>query len=274
MTILGMQQPIRPLWDRGQTERSTLHLCHAQIQLMENVFLAVQLDKYHAHPLNRGWMNLFRRWAAADDFRKLWPALRGGFSKTFVDFAGTELNLADNDQVVMCKIQGPALFTITKVHGPEHSSTSATIDFAILEKEFKQEWPRHKTQLGFPSCLKWSRSSTSPHIFVAIPPHGAEPGGHVLGVLFAIRWRSRPTWRVFVWIRGAHRRVGIGGKLLGALLEQLPSEAGRKLIVVLPELLRERPGYALEKAGWLHFFGRRGFQLVSEEGLYRLERTN
>ena len=44
--------------------------------------------------MNRGWMNVFRRWTTSSVFQDHWPALRGEFSEGFVHFCENELNLA------------------------------------------------------------------------------------------------------------------------------------------------------------------------------------
>lgn len=268
----------------GQRERSLLHLCHAQIQLMENVFLAVQLDKYHAHPLNRGWMNLFRRWAVADDFRQLWPVLRGGFSKAFVDFVGGTLSLDQNAPDVIYEVtrDGAGILQPPFEVFPEQKNVSdPPIDFALLMKEFVQEWPIEIQKPDFLASFQRAGLPGQPPIIVAVPPRGVKTTEHLFGVAFAVKTHEvaeSVECRIFVWIRGAHRRLGIGGKLLEHLLNILPAYLGatkeRTLVVVLPELPRDRPGYALEKAGWLHFFGRRRFRLLEETERYRLERVD
>ena len=269
--------------DTGQMERSVLHLCHTQIQLMENVFLAVQLDKYHAHPLNRGWINLFRRWAAAEDFRRLWPVLRGGFSKAFVDFAGYQLNLGDSQQEVIWMVtRGKNGALQTPTCASKRIVPAGPIDLDPVIREFRQEWPEEPMRHGFLTALETAGKPPDPPILVATPPHGAKTHRQPLGVAFAVNTTQKGSecieWRVFVWIRGAHRRLGIGGHLLDQLIHILPhpstTKKDRKLIVILPELPRNHPGYVLEKAGWLQFFDRCGFHLVRDTGLYRLERCD
>ena len=39
------------------------------------------LERFGAHPLNRGWMNVFRRWSASGAFHRYWPALRPGYCR-------------------------------------------------------------------------------------------------------------------------------------------------------------------------------------------------
>ena len=79
-TLLGANQA------SGSDPRAALHFCNMQLDLMENVFVALELEKYNGYALNRGWINLFRRWAMTPIFQKLWPGLRGGYSRQFADF--------------------------------------------------------------------------------------------------------------------------------------------------------------------------------------------
>lgn len=52
-------------------------------QLMEDTFIACQLDQWWDHPLNLGWVNLFARWATAPSFRFWWPMLCPMYSPGF-----------------------------------------------------------------------------------------------------------------------------------------------------------------------------------------------
>ncbi len=56
------------------------------IQLMEDVWLTCALDKWWAHPLNIGWINLFARWATSPAFRFWWPLLSPMYSDDFRQF--------------------------------------------------------------------------------------------------------------------------------------------------------------------------------------------
>ncbi|HET9360008.1 MAG TPA: hypothetical protein VFO58_09665, partial [Vicinamibacterales bacterium] len=57
------------------------------LQIMEDVWVSADLDRYWSHPLNEGWMNYFQRWASTPTFRKWWPILRPIYSSGFRDFA-------------------------------------------------------------------------------------------------------------------------------------------------------------------------------------------
>ncbi len=63
------------------------------LQVMELAWRAMKLDVFHAHPLNRGWMNTFRRWTTSRAFHRYWPFLRAEYSRPFVRFCEDILNL-------------------------------------------------------------------------------------------------------------------------------------------------------------------------------------
>jgi hypothetical protein len=55
-------------------------------QLMEDVWIACELDEWWNHPLNLGWTNLFARWATSRSFRYWWPVICPMYSPGFVRF--------------------------------------------------------------------------------------------------------------------------------------------------------------------------------------------
>ncbi|MEZ5285944.1 MAG: hypothetical protein R2712_14275 [Vicinamibacterales bacterium] len=55
-------------------------------QLMEDAWLACELDRWWAHPLNLGWINLFARWATSPGFLFWWPLLSPMYSPGFRRF--------------------------------------------------------------------------------------------------------------------------------------------------------------------------------------------
>jgi len=63
-----------------------VNLIVMQIQLMEDVYFSLRLDQYANARDNRGWMNLFRRWAASPTFREHFKELQTVYSNDFVAF--------------------------------------------------------------------------------------------------------------------------------------------------------------------------------------------
>jgi hypothetical protein len=68
---LGVGGTIIPPADSDEFRRG-FYLCNRLIQLMECVYLDLNLEGDHAHPDNRGWMNLFRHWSWSPMFRLVW----------------------------------------------------------------------------------------------------------------------------------------------------------------------------------------------------------
>ncbi len=91
----AQKSPAQPETISDECFRKIFHLCNLQMQLMESVFIALQLDKLRNryHHFNRGWMNLFRRWTQAPCFRHAWAVSIGTFSVSFQQFCEDELKL-------------------------------------------------------------------------------------------------------------------------------------------------------------------------------------
>ncbi|MFQ5528009.1 MAG: patatin-like phospholipase family protein [Thermoanaerobaculia bacterium] len=73
--------------------RSGFYLSSSMIQLMENVYLDLDLEHEWAHPDNRGWMNLFRHWASQGLFRETWAVSAATYGARFQTFCLRRLNL-------------------------------------------------------------------------------------------------------------------------------------------------------------------------------------
>ncbi|HLG58906.1 MAG TPA: patatin-like phospholipase family protein [Vicinamibacterales bacterium] len=68
-------------------------LCLELFQHMENVFLALRLDDFWAHPDHRGWAAMFRMWAKSPTFRASWTRSRDLFGSRFVHFCHQRLGI-------------------------------------------------------------------------------------------------------------------------------------------------------------------------------------
>lgn len=236
-TLFGMDPTALPALD----PRAALHLCNEQIQLMENVFLAVKLDEFHAHPLNRGWMNLFRRWTASAQFRVLWPTVRGSFSRLFIDFAETHLHLEVPILVVRCV--PPDAVRATLLH------------------EYGLEWPHQLGQLTHAlnqPLLLGVGNAAQPAIWLAAG-NDSQPPKDCWGMAVAYEDGDNAL-RLSVWVRLAYRNLGIGGKLLQKALSELKTHyAGRELLIDLGQDNPSMKGFQQQKAAWLWFYERAGF---------------
>ena len=72
-----------------------LQLVNEQLQLMERVVIGLELSDgaQRLQPRNRGWMNLFRRWAETPSFRACWSCSISDYSASFQRFCEEALGL-------------------------------------------------------------------------------------------------------------------------------------------------------------------------------------
>ncbi len=73
--------------------RKGFYLCNLMMQLMENVYMDLDLEREYDHPDNRGWMNLFRKWSGSGMFRVTWAACASTFGAHFQTFCERRLGL-------------------------------------------------------------------------------------------------------------------------------------------------------------------------------------
>jgi len=86
----GLDQVIFSKWRAidPPNKREMRYLCTSFLQLMENVFLDLNLEdpKQLNHPHNAGWLQLFRDWAATEAFRDAWEVAGKTYGKRFQKF--------------------------------------------------------------------------------------------------------------------------------------------------------------------------------------------
>lgn len=79
--------------DSEEQRREGFYFCRQLIQIIENVYLDLELDVYHKHPDNRGWMNLFRQLAWSGIFRVTYAISAANHGARFTNFCDRELHL-------------------------------------------------------------------------------------------------------------------------------------------------------------------------------------
>ncbi len=104
---VGAEAPDQPwLPDDVHALRAAFYLCESIIQLMESVYIDVNLEVTYDHPDNRGWMNLFRRFAAAGMLRITWAVSAATYGARFQSFCEHHLGLNDS------KIEQSEVFSV------------------------------------------------------------------------------------------------------------------------------------------------------------------
>jgi hypothetical protein len=82
-----------PLPQDQKRFRKGFYLCQSVIQLMENVYLDLRLEENRESIDNRGWMNLFRRWAWSSMFRATYSLTSSTYGARFQTFSERHLGL-------------------------------------------------------------------------------------------------------------------------------------------------------------------------------------
>jgi hypothetical protein len=228
-----------------------VHTLVQMLQIMENAWLSLNLDVHYAHPLNRGWMDIFYRWTNTPLFRRHWPVLRSEFARGFVSFCEKQVHMGHVE--VECEAL-PADRPLPDV----------------LTREFEDEW----TEWG-PGGLQQRRrdAGRQPRCWL-IHARMADPGGRLgpppketpCGLVLV--WHDPPgperpdePWRAFdflIWVRGAHRNCGIGREAVFKILKELHDQKWPappfRLIVRLPVGNLTGPGGSLLRSMWETFF--------------------
>ncbi len=81
--------------------RAGFYLCASMIQLMESVYIDLDLEQYHDHPDNRGWMNLFKQWSWSGMFRTVWTVTASTYGARFQTFCARRLSLNVGEVSIM-----------------------------------------------------------------------------------------------------------------------------------------------------------------------------
>ena len=80
-----------------EERRAGFYFCTNLLQLMENVYLDLNLQDYYDHPDNRGWMNLFRHWSWSGMFRVTYAITFSTYGARFQQFCLNRLDLAEGE---------------------------------------------------------------------------------------------------------------------------------------------------------------------------------
>ncbi len=90
------QRTIDNAWPDGtlpKAYRPVYYVCNQIAQLMENVYLDLDLEKTWEHVDNRGWRATFRNWAGLPAVRKTWAMNGATFGLRFQHFCNRNLDL-------------------------------------------------------------------------------------------------------------------------------------------------------------------------------------
>jgi GNAT superfamily N-acetyltransferase len=95
------------------------------MQVMEDVWLACELDEWWGHPINLGWINLFARWATSPTFQFWWPLLSPMFSPGFRRFIQQRFPIRRDRSDLKSACAVPQKGRIEEVSQPRRSGLAA-----------------------------------------------------------------------------------------------------------------------------------------------------
>lgn len=88
--------------------RSGFYVCMEMIQLMENVFLDLDLDTNRDHPQNAGWMNLFKHWSWCGMLRATWAVAGSTYGARFQGFCVHRLGMEEGRSLSITRTMAPS----------------------------------------------------------------------------------------------------------------------------------------------------------------------
>jgi hypothetical protein len=206
--------------ERARRRRAELHLVCQMLQVMEDAWLSLRLEGYFAYPMNRGWMNTFRRWAGSATFRRYWPGLRGEFGKDFVRFCEKELRLGHG-------------FLRAELLRPEPTLAPwQRQGLTRLWEEFEREWPRlqgqnlERLRQLILQATDWGQDDPAVWLLTLTPPadkpsNGENDGRQTCGLLVAWGAANQAEVELMLWMRGPNRDVGLGRRAMSQVLAHM-----------------------------------------------------
>jgi hypothetical protein len=88
------ERPLSEQLPKTEAElRAGFYICNSVLQLFEDAYVDLRLEKEFDHPDNRGWMNLFRHWSWAPMLRVTWTICAGNYGSRFQSFCERHLDL-------------------------------------------------------------------------------------------------------------------------------------------------------------------------------------
>lgn len=182
--------------------RAGFYACNQMIQLMESVYLDLDLEEAWDHPDNRGWMNLFQHWAWSGMFRVSWAIGSSTFGARFQNFCRRRLGLDVRRDVLV----GPPAPI-------KEALESDTLNF--FEKDLLTQFIEENPQLGADSVYPL-------HVMVDDPMRKTEDVAFLFTFGFALAGTvDGQKALLYFRIQNHLRKMGLPREALGQLIGNL-----------------------------------------------------
>ncbi len=201
--------------------RAGFYFCNRLILLMEDVYHDLHLEEEHAHPDNRGWMNLFMHWVWSRMFRTTWTISAANCGARFQNFCGRHLGI---------HVGRLELFTanLTELLAQKEQAQDSPLTFvewqmlrafcASLDESIKKKTQLRLIQI-LPAKEKEVATQEGPVEGDRTTTRAAndEPA---FTVGFALLHLTEPRELMYLRIRDHMRRMGLARRGLDKLLEE------------------------------------------------------
>jgi GNAT superfamily N-acetyltransferase len=261
--------PVAPLTPDEETR--VVYFLMQAAQVMEDTWLAADLETDWALPDNEGWMNYFQRWASTASFRRWWPVLRPIYSAGFRDFVRDRFQVIIKDD--FAREEPP-------VPGAELTMTAMRATDDALHGYAWQQWTSRQ---GQPDPVDFARLSALDYRLTLTADRNGARGEPVqvgfllfehkkIGGIDCVQWHGKQLYVPYSLVGS-----GIVARLLEAAIKHFTGLGARRpaeLRVLLDEdpsaglgnagpkaarHLRPDPGYRLQRVHNINFYKSRGF---------------
>jgi GNAT superfamily N-acetyltransferase len=213
----------------GKLSIEEVHQILQIIQTMEIAWMNSRMEDFDAHPLNRGWVAVFHRWAMMPAFRQAWPVLRADFSRSFIAYLQSRFSLAvEYSKIESLPGSRSGNKRVTEVLREEFQAEWPEIDAAFLKPANKLIWyvfPSVSKCSGAPTA-KWELKDVPLGFVTLLPPSKGSPAAAESQGRFSCD-EDAPELRF--WVRPQYRFLGVGRHLLNQFaLEALREKSPQK----------------------------------------------
>lgn len=251
-----------------EDEVRTVHYMMMVAQVMEDAWLAADLETQWSHPLNEGWMNYFQRWASTPSFRRWWPILRPIYNIRFRDFVRDRFEIRIKDIVARNEPagQGARLELIplddakkvetgfawqhwSQRHDSGNLAEMQAFNYQLTLESVPSGLKQQSFQAGFLLCQSGQDGAhryVQWHVQQMFVPHSLVGAGIVARLLEAIINHFKQRYL-----------AGQGPDQLRVLLEDETKAEGQNT-------LRD-PGNRLQRVHLINFYKSRGFVITAPE---------
>ncbi len=259
--------------DPSRRDRAEIAAVGRMLDIAEETWLTLGLSRSAGLPMNRGWMNAFRRWTATSTFQHAWPVLRSTRGADFVRFCESQLHAA----------MAPP--SAVRLAGEPAAESIEGRGLAELAAEFAREWPDDVREgRGLAELIRRAGLvglDTPPVWLIEIAPSGParaedSPDRFVAGIILAAAFPDHPDREaldlagkapieLFVWVRPPHRSSGLAARTARQVVTTISDELLTPVNEIRPTLWarypRATPGDDDQELSlWLSFFARYDFR--------------